>query len=176
MKVLGEWGKEWSYPFHGYTMPTSSCGSCGCLGQVDPQPAQPPGAPVLDPVLPSPQHPCYEQGEYHLPGEWATFLQGAHSLTAHPLPIPHAQVDCLKKKSVLLELTAALTDGVVNGKKLKMRQAFSSQLGTPCPSPAAKGPNTQSVGCPQRTGWPHFQEIFMLSALSQEDVKTLKVS
>uniref|UniRef100_A0A9L0R877 GTPase Era, mitochondrial n=1 Tax=Equus caballus TaxID=9796 RepID=A0A9L0R877_HORSE len=120
-----------------------SCGSCGCLGQVDPQPAQPPGAPVLDPVLPSPQHPCYEQ-------------------------------DCLKQKSVLLELTAALTDGVVNGKKLKMRQAFSSQLGTHCPSPAAKGPNTQSVGRPQRTGWPHFQEIFMLSALSQEDVKTLK--
>uniref|UniRef100_A0A9L0S0N5 GTPase Era, mitochondrial n=1 Tax=Equus caballus TaxID=9796 RepID=A0A9L0S0N5_HORSE len=84
------------------------------------------------------------------------------------------KVDCLKQKSVLLELTAALTDGVVNGKKLKMRQAFSSQLGTHCPSPAAKGPNTQSVGRPQRTGWPHFQEIFMLSALSQEDVKTLK--
>lgn len=24
------------------------------------------------------------------------------------------------------------------------------------------------------TGWPHFQDIFMLSALSQEDVRTLK--
>ncbi|XP_017397615.1 GTPase Era, mitochondrial [Cebus imitator] len=84
------------------------------------------------------------------------------------------KVDCLKQKSVLLELTAALTEGVVNGKKLKMRDAFHSHPGTHCPSPAVKDPNTQSVGSPQRTGWPHFQEIFMLSALSQEDVQTLK--
>ncbi|XP_069338322.1 GTPase Era, mitochondrial isoform X1 [Eulemur rufifrons] len=77
------------------------------------------------------------------------------------------KVDCLKQKSVLLELTAALTEGVVNGKKLEMKQAFR-------PSPAAKAPNVKSVGSPRRTGWPHFQEIFMLSALSQEDVKTLK--
>ncbi|XP_019595104.2 GTPase Era, mitochondrial [Rhinolophus sinicus] len=84
------------------------------------------------------------------------------------------KVDCLKQKAVLLELTAALTEGVVNGKKLKIRQAFRSQQGTHCPSPATKDPNTQSVGSPQRIGWPHFQEIFMLSALSQEDVKTLK--
>lgn len=97
-------------------------------------------------------------------------------LTTHPLPIPHAQVDCLKQKSVLLELTAALTEGVVNGKKLKIRQAFPSKPGINCPSPAAKDPNTQSVGGPRRIGWPHFQEIFMLSALSQEDVKILKVS
>nr|XP_039331882.1 GTPase Era, mitochondrial [Saimiri boliviensis boliviensis] len=84
------------------------------------------------------------------------------------------KVDCLKQKSVLLELTAALTEGVVNGKKLKMRQAFHSHPGTHCPSPAVKDPNTQSVESPQRIGWPHFQEIFMLSALSQEDVQTLK--
>ncbi|XP_004433421.1 PREDICTED: GTPase Era, mitochondrial [Ceratotherium simum simum] len=84
------------------------------------------------------------------------------------------KVDCLKQKSVLLELTAALTEGVVNGKKLKMKQAFRSQPGTHCPSPAAKGSDTQSVGGPQKIGWPHFQEIFMLSALSQEDVNTLK--
>ncbi|KAL4690343.1 hypothetical protein H8957_003937 [Semnopithecus entellus] len=84
------------------------------------------------------------------------------------------KVDCLKQKSVLLELTAALTEGVVNGKKLEMRQAFRSHPGTCCPSPAVKDPNTLSVGNPQRIGWPHFKEIFMLSALSQEDVKTLK--
>ncbi|XP_036745718.1 GTPase Era, mitochondrial isoform X2 [Manis pentadactyla] len=84
------------------------------------------------------------------------------------------KVDCLKQKSVLLELTTALTEGVVNGKKLKMMQAFRPQLNTHCPSPPAKGRNTQSAGSPQRIGWPHFQEIFMLSALSQEDVKTLK--
>ncbi|KAL2765490.1 GTPase Era, mitochondrial isoform 2 [Daubentonia madagascariensis] len=84
------------------------------------------------------------------------------------------KVDCLKQKSVLLELTAALTEGVVNGKKLKMKQAFRSYPGMDGPSAAPKGPNTQSVGSPQKIGWPHFQEIFMLSALSQEDVKTLK--
>lgn len=95
-----------------------------------------------------------------------------HSL----LPIAHPQVDCLKQKSVLLELTAALTEGVVNGKKLKTKQALRSRPDTHCPSPAAQGPNPQPVRDPQQMGWPHFQEIFMLSALSQEDVKTLKVS
>ncbi|KFO25561.1 GTPase Era, mitochondrial [Fukomys damarensis] len=84
------------------------------------------------------------------------------------------KVDCLKQKAVLLELTAALTEGVVNGKKLNMRQAFRSRPGTHCPSPAAKDPNTQSDRNPQRIGWPHFQEIFMLSSLSQEDVTILK--
>ncbi|XP_054429197.1 GTPase Era, mitochondrial isoform X2 [Pteronotus mesoamericanus] len=84
------------------------------------------------------------------------------------------KVDCLKQKSVLLELTAALTEGVVNGKKLKIRPAFRSGPSIHCPSPAAKGLDTQSVGGSKRIGWPHFQEIFMLSALSQKDVKTLK--
>ncbi|XP_045692745.1 GTPase Era, mitochondrial [Phyllostomus hastatus] len=84
------------------------------------------------------------------------------------------KVDCLKQKSVLLEITAALTEGMVNGKKLKIKPAFHSGPGVHCSSPAAKGPDTQSVGGPKRIGWPHFQEIFMLSALSQEDVKTLK--
>ncbi|XP_045155653.1 GTPase Era, mitochondrial isoform X2 [Echinops telfairi] len=84
------------------------------------------------------------------------------------------KVDCLKQKSVLLGLTAALTEGVVNGKKLKMKQAFHWPSSTHCPSPEAKGPDTQAGGGPQRAGWPHFQEIFMLSALCQEDVRTLK--
>ncbi|XP_049628067.1 GTPase Era, mitochondrial [Suncus etruscus] len=82
------------------------------------------------------------------------------------------KVDCLKQKSDLLELTAALTNGVVNGKKLQIKQAFRS--GTRCPTPVMKNPAPESVEGPQRTGWPHFQEIFMLSALSQEDVQTLK--
>ncbi|XP_049984777.1 GTPase Era, mitochondrial isoform X2 [Alexandromys fortis] len=82
------------------------------------------------------------------------------------------KVDCLKQKSVLLELTAALTEGVVNGKKLNIKQA--AHLGTPCPSPATRDPNTHSVRNPQRIGWPYFQEIFMLSALNNKDVNTLK--
>lgn len=84
------------------------------------------------------------------------------------------KVDCLKQKSVLLELTAALTEGVVNGKKLNKRQASRPRPDTHCPRPAAKDLNTQSEENTRRVGWPHFQEIFMLSALSQEDVKTLK--
>uniref|UniRef100_A0A8C3W122 GTPase Era, mitochondrial n=1 Tax=Catagonus wagneri TaxID=51154 RepID=A0A8C3W122_9CETA len=84
------------------------------------------------------------------------------------------KVDCLKQKAVLLELTTALTEGVVNGKKLTVRQALRSHQDTRHPGPAAKGPDTESVGDPQRIGWPHFQEVFMLSALSQEDVKILK--
>ncbi|XP_008269239.1 GTPase Era, mitochondrial isoform X1 [Oryctolagus cuniculus] len=84
------------------------------------------------------------------------------------------KVDCLKQKSVLLELTAALTEGVVNGKKIQMKQAFRSKPGSHHPSPVAKDSNTQSAGIARVTGWPHFQDIFMLSALSQEDVRTLK--
>ncbi|OBS67377.1 hypothetical protein A6R68_04079, partial [Neotoma lepida] len=84
------------------------------------------------------------------------------------------KVDCLKQKSVLLELTAALTEGVVNGKKLSIKQALHSHLGTQGPSPATKDPNAHSVRNSQRTGWPYFQEIFMLSALNNKDVNTLK--
>ncbi|XP_036052075.1 GTPase Era, mitochondrial isoform X3 [Onychomys torridus] len=84
------------------------------------------------------------------------------------------KVDCLKQKSVLLELTAALTEGVVNGKKLNIKQALHSRLGTLGPSPATEDPNTHSVRNSQRTGWPYFQEIFMLSALNNKDVNTLK--
>nr|XP_040125133.1 GTPase Era, mitochondrial isoform X3 [Ictidomys tridecemlineatus] len=84
------------------------------------------------------------------------------------------KVDCLKQKSILLELTAALTEGVVNGKKLNIRQAFRPCPDTHCPRPAAKDLNTQSEKNARKIGWPNFQEIFMLSALSQEDVKTLK--
>lgn len=98
------------------------------------------------------------------------------SLSPCPLLLPHLQVDCLKQKSVLLELTAALTEGVVNGKKLSIKQALHSRLGAQSPSPAASGPDTHSVRASQRTGWPYFQEIFMLSALDHKDVNTLKVS
>ncbi|KAF7486096.1 GTPase Era, mitochondrial [Marmota monax] len=84
------------------------------------------------------------------------------------------KVDCLKQKSILLELTATLTEGVVNGKKLNVRQAFRPCPDTHCPRPAAKDLNTQSEKNAGKIGWPNFQEIFMLSALSQEDVKTLK--
>lgn len=90
--------------------------------------------------------------------------------------IPHAQVDCLKQKSILLELTAALTEGVVNGKKLNIKQALHSRPGTHRPAPETKDSSTHLVRNPQRMGWPCFQQIFMLSAINNKDVNTLKVS
>ncbi|XP_007507934.2 GTPase Era, mitochondrial isoform X2 [Monodelphis domestica] len=80
------------------------------------------------------------------------------------------KVDCLKPKSVLLELTAALTEGVVGGKDLQVKQAWPASESRRAPG---KSDPRASRG-PQRLGWPHFQEIFMLSALQQEDVETLK--
>lgn len=105
-----------------------------------------------------------------------SFPSRAPSLSLCTLFIPHVQVDCLKQKSVLLELTAALTEGVVNGTKLNVKQALRSRPGTHCPGPETKDPNAHSVRNPQRIGWPCFQEIFMLSALNNKDVNTLKVS
>lgn len=82
----------------------------------------------------------------------------------------------MKQKSLLLELTVALTEGVVNGQKLNIKQALRSHPGTHSPSPATEDPDVHSGRNPQRIGWPHFQEIFMLSALNNKDVYTLKVS
>nr|XP_034363720.1 GTPase Era, mitochondrial isoform X2 [Arvicanthis niloticus] len=84
------------------------------------------------------------------------------------------KVDCLKQKSILLELTAALTEGVVNGKKLCVKQVLHSHPGTHCPAPETKDSDVHSVRNPQRAGWPCFQEIFMLSAINNKDVNTLK--
>lgn len=82
------------------------------------------------------------------------------------------KVDCLKQKSILLDLTAALTEGVVGGKELRVKQTFpvSKTQKTPSESDSEASKGLRE----QRGGWPHFQEIFMLSALSQEDVETLK--
>ncbi|XP_043855291.1 GTPase Era, mitochondrial [Dromiciops gliroides] len=80
------------------------------------------------------------------------------------------KVDCLKQKSVLLELTATLTEGVVNGKELRVKP--TSPVSDPQKALAESDPKApQGL---ERVGWPHFREIFMLSALSQEDVETLK--
>ncbi|XP_078080748.1 GTPase Era, mitochondrial [Mustelus asterias] len=146
------------------------------------------------------------------------------------------KVDLLKHKGLLLELTARLTEGVVNNKKLKIKPRFSSLLGkgrtgskdrgdgeTPMetgvwdaasvmrkitPTEHLQGdselPHTQvstdrvsdsdcSVQQPEATerewhqgltgqcgdlkhreGWPHFKEVFMLSAVNGEELETLQ--
>ncbi|XP_068945885.1 GTPase Era, mitochondrial isoform X2 [Petaurus breviceps papuanus] len=81
------------------------------------------------------------------------------------------KVDCLKQKSVLLELTAALTEGVVGGREFRVKQTFPVSKSQKAP---AESDPEASEGLRERVGWPCFQEIFMLSALNQEDVETLK--
>uniref|UniRef100_A0A452IW91 Era-type G domain-containing protein n=1 Tax=Gopherus agassizii TaxID=38772 RepID=A0A452IW91_9SAUR len=65
------------------------------------------------------------------------------------------KVDLLKRKALLLDLVTELTEGVVNGKKLKVKSTSERDL-------------------KNKKGWPHFQEIFMLAAVNGEAVETLK--
>ncbi|XP_028938332.1 GTPase Era, mitochondrial [Ornithorhynchus anatinus] len=74
------------------------------------------------------------------------------------------KVDLLKEKSILLDLTVTLTEGLVKGKTVAGRRV----RGSPEPEPEVP------AGHSAKTGWPHFQEIFMLSALSGDEVPTLK--
>ncbi|XP_026866113.2 GTPase Era, mitochondrial [Electrophorus electricus] len=89
------------------------------------------------------------------------------------------KVDLLKNKTLLLDLTTKLTEGVVNGKRVH---------GTPRPSqkevaefPAAAEPQTKSTLSREQLralkdckGWPHFRDVFMLSATDGEDVEPLR--
>uniref|UniRef100_A0A4W3IRC5 GTPase Era, mitochondrial n=1 Tax=Callorhinchus milii TaxID=7868 RepID=A0A4W3IRC5_CALMI len=63
------------------------------------------------------------------------------------------KVDLLKSKGLLLDLTIELTEGMVNGKKLKIK-------------------GNQHLK--HKQGWPHFREVFMLSAVDGDEVETLK--
>lgn len=106
------------------------------------------------------------------------------------------KVDLVKNKSKLLEVTAELTCGVVNGRRMRVRPVIK-------PPWAEKRP-VQDVGPPElsldqdnmgpegsadtksvlskeqlkalrnQQGWPHFKDVFMLSSMDKEDVETLK--
>lgn len=104
------------------------------------------------------------------------------------------KVDLVKVKDRLLDVTAELTCGIVNGRKLRVRPVIK-------PPWAEKRPESDSqllldednAGAEDRTepntdlskeqlkalgsqkGWPHFKDIFMLSSVDREDVETLKV-
>lgn len=111
-----------------------------------------------------------------------------------------ALVDSLKSKSRLLEITADLTCGVVNGRKLQVRSVIkppcaerrtdretrtpgSGDEGKPggdvAPgegSEAQSGLSKEQVSALKtQQGWAHFKDVFMLSAVDREDVETLKV-
>uniref|UniRef100_A0A670KDH2 GTPase Era, mitochondrial n=1 Tax=Podarcis muralis TaxID=64176 RepID=A0A670KDH2_PODMU len=79
------------------------------------------------------------------------------------------KVDLLKKKFLLLYLVTELTEGVVNGKKLKVKSRVKPDSLTELTQE-----NRKHVREKAKKGWPGFKEIFMLAATDREEVETLK--
>ncbi|KAM9789030.1 GTPase Era, mitochondrial [Neosynchiropus ocellatus] len=102
------------------------------------------------------------------------------------------KVDLVKAKNRLLDITAELTCGFVNGKKLqvrskikpwaqknpewKPRQVLSEdESGLEMPGILESGLSQEQLSVlKNQRGWPHFKDVFMLSSVDQEDVQTLK--
>ncbi|XP_018610992.2 GTPase Era, mitochondrial isoform X2 [Scleropages formosus] len=111
------------------------------------------------------------------------------------------KVDLLKNKSMLLDITVELTEGIVNGKKLEVRSAVQRfcewesgdvEVGVTSPCPRVPGVKSGTAFaspaalpneglCKEdlrklrdKQGWPCFQDVFMLSAIDSEEVETLK--
>ncbi|KAG5283990.1 hypothetical protein AALO_G00021740 [Alosa alosa] len=105
------------------------------------------------------------------------------------------KVDLLKSKAMLLDLTAELTEGVVNGKSIRVKgstaaattSAVQKRGNVEEPDPTGKRPAEPVTGdhnprnlskeeqrkLRSQRGWPHFKDVFMVSALDGEDVETL---
>lgn len=106
------------------------------------------------------------------------------------------KVDLLKSKTTLLDVTAELTEGVVNGKAIKVKGLTKAATQRSEP----KGEGAESLGSSVRStvepsqgegrhhgrlskedmkklraqkGWPYFKDVFMVSALDGQDVETL---
>ncbi|XP_040038348.2 GTPase Era, mitochondrial [Gasterosteus aculeatus] len=112
------------------------------------------------------------------------------------------KVDKVKAKDRLLSITAELTCGVVNGRRMRVKPAIkppwaerreekdfsespADDDGTEGPADSAgghrgsDGPDSalsreQLKALSSQRGWPLFKDIFMLSAVDREDVETLK--
>ena len=100
----------------------------------------------------------------------------------------------MKAKDRLLDITAELTCGVVNGRRIRVRPAIKppwaekraerdSELSLDEDNALPEGgadPNSvlskeQLKALRSQQGWPHFKDVFMLSSVDREDVETLKV-
>lgn len=100
----------------------------------------------------------------------------------------------MKAKDRLLDITAELTCGVVNGRRMRVRPVIKppwakkrperdSELSADEDSAGPEGsaePNSelnkeQLKELSSQRGWPHFKDVFMLSSVDREDVETLKV-
>ncbi|XP_071382055.1 GTPase Era, mitochondrial [Centroberyx affinis] len=106
------------------------------------------------------------------------------------------KVDLVKRKSKLLQVTAELTCGVVNGRRIRVRTVIKPPWAEKRPDREAGPPelspdedNTEPEGSAEtksalskeqlkalrnQQGWPHFKDVFMLSSVDREDVETLK--
>lgn len=99
------------------------------------------------------------------------------------------KVDLVKTKDRLLDITAELTCGIVNGHKIRTRPVIKPPWAEKKPESPPEVDNTdaevsdvdttelskeQLKQLSQQRGWPRFKDVFMLSSLDAEDVETLK--
>lgn len=114
-------------------------------------------------------------------------------LTQHP-DVPAVlvlnKVDLVKAKYRLLDITAELTCGIVNGRKIRTRPVIKPPWAEKKPEFPPDVDNTEDAEASDQEkmkqskkqlkelslqkGWPGFKDVFMLSSLDQEDVETLK--
>ncbi|XP_062288994.1 GTPase Era, mitochondrial [Scomber scombrus] len=97
------------------------------------------------------------------------------------------KVDLLKTKDRLLDITADLTCGIVNGRKLRVRPVIKRPWAEKRPEKESELSveegdaeldsvlsKEQLKTLKSQRGWAHFKDVFMLSAVDREDVGTLK--
>uniref|UniRef100_A0A8C6MC74 GTPase Era, mitochondrial n=1 Tax=Nothobranchius furzeri TaxID=105023 RepID=A0A8C6MC74_NOTFU len=103
------------------------------------------------------------------------------------------KVDLMKSKDRLLDVTAQLTGGVVNGRRIQVRPVIKPPWAEKIPKSDSELPpdgdtlvhgdsetsdsalsKKQLKELSSQQGWPHFKDVFMLSSVDREDVETLK--
>lgn len=104
------------------------------------------------------------------------------------------KVDQVKTKDRLLDITAVLTCGVVNGRRIRVRPVIKPPWAERLPDnqsdtshdedhvlsesstePYSRLSKEQLQVLRSQQGWPRFKDVFMLSSLDREDAETLKV-
>ncbi|XP_078122110.1 GTPase Era, mitochondrial [Sander vitreus] len=103
------------------------------------------------------------------------------------------KIDLVKAKDRLLDFTAELTCGVVNGRRMRIRPVIKPPWAEKRPERESELPLDEDNAGPEgsaepnsvlskeqlkalksQQGWPHFKDVFMLSSVDRDDVETLK--